>query len=207
MYDDEGNVYTYDRSHRFEDGDKPGRLRARARQSQDELDLANERPSSAVEIGDDRSLHRSKSRSSLRSFGRRSAPEQDMLPGAAEAERRKVKGKTRGLHMLGSRKGKADRHARSERVMHDTDYDVHRNPYDDASIDSLDGANGAVGGGLGRRDSFDGPENADDTVGKRYARGAAVNGSHATGYDAKALPNKPQQTEAVVDIMNDNHQF
>jgi uncharacterized membrane protein YqaE (UPF0057 family) len=207
MYDDDGNVYEYDRHHRFEDGDNPRASAARASERRatagsdeafygtpaDRAGYGGGGIGGGQQNGDDHSLRRSKSRSSIRSFGRNGS--QDILPGSAEADRRRNKNKFGGI--LGSRKGKADRHTRSERVMHDSDYaNSQRRPYDNASFDSIGGSSGA------RRDSFDGPENVDDTVGKQYARNANGNGR----YDSQVLPTQRREP-APVDIMNDNHQF
>lgn len=198
MYDDEGNVYTYDRNHRFEDGDNPSRPRQKtATNSEDGLDRFYGQSNGLHQHqreGDEQSLRRTKSRSSIRSFGRRSANEQDLLPGSAEADRRRNKNMSKVLPMFtgAGRKNKADRHARTERVMHDSDYiSNHRSDHDAESYE-IDN--------LGRRDSFEGPENADDTVGKQYSR---VNG-HAHVSNSYA---SPAGKATNVDVMDDHHQF
>lgn len=216
MYDDEGNVYEYDRNHRFEDGDGPGRTRQRQSSSMsDEQFYGRESNGRASN-----SLRRSSSRASLASLRRRatnSTDGVDMLPGAGDAERRRAKSKSRARGLLGRGKDKSDRHARAEQVMgadaaNNGDY-LHRNPYDDDSVNSIDGI--GMGGGRGSgasrsarhgngaplhstySDDFEGPENADDNVGKRYA--ARTNGS---AHPSSAPPRPPAK-----DIMDDNHQF
>jgi hypothetical protein len=194
MYDDDGNVYTYDRNHRFEDGDNPSRPRQRpAANSSDGLDryYGQSNGDSRVDA-DGQSLRRTKSRSSVRSFGRRSANERDILPGSAEAERRRNKSKVLPMFTGAGRKNKADRHTRSERVMHDSDFVNHDRTNFEGESFEVDN--------FGRRDSYEGPENADDTVGKRYNR------SHALA-NGSASHAEPVRMSAPIDVMNDNHQF
>lgn len=192
QYDDEGNAYSYGRDHRFEDGDGPARPRETRNNRVDGLEDSYYSNGN----GDAASLHRSRSNRSLPSNGYGGGDQ----PGAAEAERRRAK-KGGVMGMLGGKKGKADRHARSEQVLgaHDSDY-IRRNPYD-ASTD------GSLEGGSSHRNSFgDGPEDADATVGKRYARGSRHN---RDPLDSKTLPLAPSHRapEPVRDVMLDNHQF
>jgi uncharacterized membrane protein YqaE (UPF0057 family) len=197
MYDDDGNVYTYGRDHQFEDGDGPARPRERRDNRVEGLEdnyYRTERPGR-----DDASLHRSRSNRSFNSNAYGGAE-----PGAGEAELRRNK-KTGVLGMLGGKKGKADRHARSEQVMggaNDSDY-IRQNPYDGSRDDSFEGSSN-------HRNSFgDGPEDADATVGKRYARNGTRSHRDRDPLDSKTLPLAPipRAPEPVVDIMNDNHQF
>lgn len=189
QYDDDGNAFTYDRDHRFEDGDAPGKPREARNNRVEGLD---ENYYGQQDQGS--SLRCASSNRSLRSAG-------GGEPGAGEAERRRAKSKSKTRGFLGSKKGsKADRHARSEQVMgmgDESDY-VRRNNYD-PSMDSLEGSS--------RRDSVgDGPEDADATFGKHYSgRGRRDHDP----LDSKTLPLAPSHTSPtpVVDIMNDNHQF
>lgn len=175
LYDDDGNVYTYDHNHRFEDGDGPRQSRPAPSSSFDEQFYRQNNASSS------QSIRRIRSRASF------SSRNDDMAPGAGEAERRRAKNKSRTRGLLGSRKNKSDRHARSEQVM-ESDYN-HRNPYDDDSLQSLGDSSAEY-----RRPSYgDGPENADDTIGKQYAR-------------QKRQPEDASPRHDV-DIMNANHQF
>lgn len=197
MYDDEGNAYTYSRDHRFEDGDGPARPREPRNNRVEGLEEEYYRPERNGR-DDASSLHRSRSNRSLNSNGYGGGG-----PGAGEAELRRNK-KTGVMGLLGGKKGKADRHARSEQIMggaNDSDY-VRRNHYDASMDDSLEGSS--------HRNSLgDGPEDADATVGKRYARGGRGSNRDRDPLDSKTLPLAPSHhaPAPVVDIMNDNHQF
>lgn len=196
MYDDEGNAFTYEQGHRFEDGDGPAKAREAKSNRVDGLEDNYYNPDQ--ERSNDRaSLGRARSSRSLRSFT--SGGDQ---PGAGEAERRKAKSKSKTRGFLSKKGGKADRHARSEQVMgagDESDY-VRRNNYDASMDDSLEGSS--------RRDSFnDGPEDADATVGKRYAGRSRHD---RDPLEAKSLPLTPAHAPpSVVDIRDDglNHEF
>lgn len=226
MYDDDGNVYEYDYNHRFEDGDNPHKPRRAASTGEEHFyengDAGHDGASRAG--GATGSL---RSRSSLSSLRRRPSGLDGMdddggggglAPGAGDAERRRAKSKSRTRALLGSRKNKSDRHARSEQVMGTDggDFLQQRMPYDEASLDSLgssSNASGVAGRGRGangrsHRDDYEGPEDADDTVGKRYAERANGGRGHTTGGgDPLQGRGAPPPKSRPVDIMDDHHQF
>jgi uncharacterized membrane protein YqaE (UPF0057 family) len=198
MYDDEGNAFTYEHGHKFEDGDGPSRPQD-ARSNRVEGLEENYYNQDQERNGDHSSLSRRKSNRSMRSFGDNGGA----APGAGDAELRKAKNKSKSRGFLGTKKSsKADRHARSEQVMgmggDDSEY-VRRNNYDASMDDSLDGSS--------RRDSYnDGPEDADANVGKRYAGRSSRHDRDPL--DSKSLPAQPIRAPPPVrDVMLEDHQF
>lgn len=193
QYDENGQVHTYDHDHRYEDGDV---RRERAGRSN-----SGGEPESFYNNNDDGYSIRSGTGGGRQSRNSSS----DIIPGAGEAERRRAKSKSRARGFLGRNKsssGKADRHLKSNQVMGD-ELDGY-----DPSLDSFERRSGSGGGRHGSyadADSFDGPEDADMTVGKRLRNQptGTSNGRDADRYNGnKSLPAAP-----AVDIMNDNHQF
>lgn len=191
QYDENGQVFTYDHDHRFEDGDRqraPVRRSSSGSGEQEQFYGAGERRRTNDDDG-----------YSIRSGRQSKNSSTDILPGAGEAERRRAKSKSRTRGFLGRNKsGKADRHVKSTQVMGD-ELDGY-----DPSLDSFERRSGP---GHAYGDSLDGPEDADMTVGKRLrnqptSSSAAAGGREYGHHDAKALPAAP-----VVDIMNDNHEF
>lgn len=201
MYDDEGNAYTYDRDHQFEDGDGPSRQRQPKSNSVNGLEERYYGENGSVPSGmsSDRRSSSSRSINGDAYGGGYSGDE----PGAGEAERRRAKKQSQFRGLLGSKKGKADRHARSEQVMGVGD-DLHSNPYDT----SFDGMNDQRNG-YNRRDSYDDarPEDPDSNVGKRYASTKGSNGRHQDPLSGKVLPSAPSHQAPTVDIMDQRHDF
>ncbi|UZJ51081.1 hypothetical protein CBS101457_000401 [Exobasidium rhododendri] len=194
MYDDDGNAFTYDHEHRFEDGDGPRKPQEAKSNRVDGLE-ENYYNQDRGGNGDRSSLNRTRSSRSLRSTYSGGGE-----PGAGDAELRKAKSKSKRGFLGTKKSSKADRHARSEQVMGMGDESEYapRTNYNHSMDDSP--------GSSSRRDSLaDGPEDADATVGQRYT---GRNRRDHDPLDSKILPLKPAYAPPPVrDVMLENHQF
>lgn len=172
MYDEDGNEITYDRNHRFEDGDDPNPRRERTQDTtltvQDQYynsSVDDDGRSGRSDPSDPYSLRRTGTNASTHSLG-------------ATSTNQRSKSRSRGF--LGRKK--ADRHAKAGEVMGDPDrHSTRRGGYGDA--DSLDDGRYSMGA--------EGPEDADARY--RPYRQTSRQGSSSSYSipDDKRLPGVP----------------